>query len=208
VQDVGGSTALFVSTHASPLSLVGLGLGWLALSVGHARRQQLRGFGADEHYALGAGRDDYAGENLSQRARAAADTAGERLGDVAHRASSALNDRRERLRGRAGEMRSQLVQRAADVRERTTDLSHRAYDGIGRAGERARDFGAENPLAVGLLALAAGIGMGLLLPSTRKENRLMGETRDRLARDARRTASELGRSVQRSASELRGALSE
>src|ERR1044071_4509367 len=39
VQDVGGSTALFVSTHAIPLSLVGLGLGWLALSVGHTRRQ-------------------------------------------------------------------------------------------------------------------------------------------------------------------------
>jgi hypothetical protein len=68
--------------------------------------------------------------------------------------------------------------------------------------------GAENPLAVGLLALAAGVGMGLLLPSTRGENRLMGETRDRFARDARRTASELGRSVQRGASELRGALNE
>jgi len=48
--------------------------------------------------------------------------------------------------------------------------------------------------------------VGLLLPATRRENQLLGETRDRIWDDAQRTASQLGETVQRSASELKGAL--
>lgn len=209
MQDAGGSTALFVSTHAIPLSLVGLGLGWLALSVSHSRRQLLRGdYGEEEDYASGAGSYDFGHEDVGGRARHAVGAARERAAGVAERASSAVSNGREQLRERAGEVRHQVARRAADVRRRTTELGHRAYDGIGRAGGRARDFGAENPLTVGLLVLAAGVGVGMLLPSSQRENRLLGGTRDRWARDARRTASELGRSVQRGAHELRDSLRE
>jgi ElaB/YqjD/DUF883 family membrane-anchored ribosome-binding protein len=208
VQSAGSSTALFVSTHAIPLSLVGLGLGWLALSMGHARRQQLREYGGDYDYASGAGGYELGGEGMGGRARQAVHSAREHAGELATRATDALSNRGEQLRGRADEMRSQIVHRAADVRRRTVDMGHRAYEGIGHAGARARDLGSENPLTVGLLVLAAGVGLGMMLPSTRRENRLFGETRDRLARDARRTASELGRSVRRGADELREALSE
>jgi ElaB/YqjD/DUF883 family membrane-anchored ribosome-binding protein len=202
VQDAGGATAVFVSTHAIPLSLVGVGVGWLALSVGHARRQQLGDFGARYDRALAAGSD------TRGPARGAARAARENAGDVTDHVTHVSSEHGEHRAERVGALRSQVVQRATDVGRRTADLGHRAYDGVGRASERARDFGEENPLAVGLLALAAGIGVGLLLPPTRRENQLLGATRDRLAQDARRTASELGRSVQRSASELRGALGE
>jgi len=70
------------------------------------------------------------------------------------------------------------------------------------------DFAEQNPLAVGALALVAGVGVGMLLPSSQRENRLLGETRDRLVSDAQRTASRFGETVKNSASELRGALME
>jgi hypothetical protein len=53
-----------------------------------------------------------------------------------------------------------------------------------------------------------GMGAGLLLPTTRRENTLLGDTRDRLLSSARETVSELGRSVQRGAGELKEAVAE
>jgi ElaB/YqjD/DUF883 family membrane-anchored ribosome-binding protein len=204
-QDMGSSTASFVSAHAVPLSLVGLGVGWLMLSLSNGRRSRARG-DSYGYYDRELGLEPEHG--LGERARGAVSAARERVGEVASRASHTLSDKSEQLRERAGEVGSQLVRRASDARERASELGHRAYEGIGRASERARDFGEENPLAIGLIALAAGVGVGLLLPATRRENRLMGETRDRLAENARRTISELGHSVERGAGELRGALSE
>jgi hypothetical protein len=54
----------------------------------------------------------------------------------------------------------------------------------------------ENPLAIGAAAIAAGALIGLALPSTEKENELMGETRDRLMEDASSTVQETMHKVQ------------
>jgi hypothetical protein len=43
-----------------------------------------------------------------------------------------------------------------------------------------QELGRENPLAIGALALAAGVGVGLLLPSTQREDELLGSARDRM----------------------------
>jgi hypothetical protein len=45
-----------------------------------------------------------------------------------------------------------------------------------------------NPLAVGAVAATLGIAVGLAVPETRRENRLMGETRDTLAERAKDAA--------------------
>jgi hypothetical protein len=44
---------------------------------------------------------------------------------------------------------------------------------------------------VSTLALAAGVGVGLLLPHTEREDELMGEARDRLLETAKGAAHEL-----------------
>jgi hypothetical protein len=54
----------------------------------------------------------------------------------------------------------------------------------------------ENPLAIGAAAAAAGALIGMALPSTEKENELMGETRDRLVEDASTSVQETMRKVQ------------
>ena len=49
----------------------------------------------------------------------------------------------------------------------------------------------DNPLALGLVALVLGALVGLLLPETRQENRLMGPHRDQLAQQAQDTVKDL-----------------
>ena len=56
-------------------------------------------------------------------------------------------------------------------------------------------------LAVGALAVASGVGVGLLLPGTRKEDELFGSARDRLVSEAKETAQEVGQTVKSTAQE-------
>lgn len=53
-----------------------------------------------------------------------------------------------------------------------------------------------NPLALGLVALAIGALIGLLLPETRKENELMGTKRDELLDQGRQVVEDLTHRVE------------
>lgn len=48
-----------------------------------------------------------------------------------------------------------------------------------------------SPLAIGVAALGIGAALGLLVPETEPENRVLGETRDRLVEKAQQTAQDL-----------------
>lgn len=196
----------FVATHAVPLSLAGVGLGWLLISLSHQRKLQQPGYVQTRRGQL-------------ERERSSMDTMRERTGDVSQRAAHALHDGRDRLAEkvhdaeekfseRAGELRSKVVRGAEHLGDEAAQWGHRAYDGLGRAGTHAIEVSGRNPLATGLLALAAGVTVGMLLPSTRRENQWLGETRDRWLHDAQRSASELKESVEHGAAELRGAIAE
>lgn len=220
----------FVATHAIPLTLAGVGLGWLMVSLSHQRRVRV-----DSYYSEGGyGGEDYLERDYRGvrhgRHRGYLAEARERVGEVTQRASYTLQEGRERLVNRvhdvegqvverAGELRSQVVRGASQLGHEAAELSHRAYDGIGRAGSRAYEgmgraghraveVSEQNPLATGLLALAAGVAAGFLLPPTRRENQLLGGTRDRLLQTAQRSASELKQSIEHGAAEVRGVIAE
>ena len=53
----------------------------------------------------------------------------------------------------------------------------------------------DNPLALGLLALALGALVGLLLPETPQENVLLGPKRDQLALQAHDTVKDVAQKV-------------
>lgn len=111
----------------------------------------------------------------------------------------------------AGHAREALSEKAAAAREYTSDklVSAREYTAETwettreRAGEyaekaketaeRARKATSEgvehNPLTAVLIGAAAGAIIGALLPRTRREDRTMGEARERLADKARSAAS-------------------
>lgn len=265
----GEATGDFVADNAIPLSLIGLGVGWLALSL---RRQRAierggefsyRGYeyagyeedypGADDfsvsegqirprsrtHQLAGEARDRVGAvaHSAREQVEGAAHSARERVEGAAHEVADSARDLAQRARERVGsvadtarEQVSALAQRAGhgvDVaRTRVTEtashlsdqaaaLRHEARERMQRAQLRTRDFADENPLAVGAIAVAAGVGIGLLLPATQPENRLMGQTRDRLVGDARDllrevrdTGGRVGETARDAAREVRSAATE
>lgn len=60
-----------------------------------------------------------------------------------------------------------------------------AYDKIGDYSGQYKDYLQENPLIVGAVALAVGAAVGLAIPSTEYENKLMGEARENLLAQAK-----------------------
>ncbi len=70
------------------------------------------------------------------------------------------------------------------------DLAQSAREQGRRVEDKvARTFD-ENPLAVGLAVVAIGIGVGLAIPISRREQRWMGPSRERLGRKVEQAARE------------------
>jgi hypothetical protein len=87
------------------------------------------------------------------------------------------------------------------TREQANYLAHQAQAQVRYAKTEFQYLMETNPLALGAVAVAAGAILGLMLPSTQTENRLMGESRDRLMDQARSTAKETMEKVQNVAGE-------
>lgn len=197
MRDAGGATWSFARENAIPLGLIGLGAAWLVAQ----NRSGTRRLRASEEYELEAevypsayeydgpfepeeldtrseGSD---GGGLANGVRQRTERIGEGMSKGARKMKSAAS--------RAGHRAQDLGHRAeGKMRER----AHRARDRADHELHRVRDIANDNPLALGAVALAMGLGVGMLLPSTRKENELLGARRDRLLGDAKTKVDELG----------------
>lgn len=218
----GSSTADFVASNALPLTLIGAGVGWLAWSL--RRRGQSE---AEHTYRVEEFDEGLEGE-YPIRERGAAPSAGAsgRLDglvsgarEIAGQAKDGVGSLAARATQSADAVRSRVTDAASHWGEQASELSQEAREQLRAASLRTRDFADENPLIVGAIAIAAGVGVGLLLPHTKPEDRLLGQTRDRLLGDARgllqdaretarETAGQLGQRARDTAQELRGAVSD
>jgi ElaB/YqjD/DUF883 family membrane-anchored ribosome-binding protein len=200
----------YARENAIPLGLIGVGIGWLLLS---ARGRRNGGYGSRqrERQAFGSGDIGYGEEFDAPNwpdTRAARGTAPatfrrtmeetkERAAEVADRAKHGLDDGVGRAR-----------ERARELGHRANELGHHARERFLRVEHDALDFANENPLAVGAAALAVGVGVGLLLPPTRREDEVLGQARDRLVGELRGSVDGMGRAVKRTADEVKGVLRE
>lgn len=118
----------------------------------------------------------------------------------------------EQARQRAGEMSGQARERMSQAGDQTREQAGRAQAQAQEQAQRAQSGFEralqENPLAVGIAAIGIGAAVGLAIPSTAKENELMGETRDQLANRAQRQVQEASQRAQRVAQEARNAAEE
>jgi len=228
----GESTLGFVRANAVPLTLLGLGAAWLIANQRSRSRDgwrppysgspaRLRSYG-EGYRTRDEGRSesrDYAGARGSASgvmgsAKGAASRVRDKASgavDEVRREVSKVGDKTSEYVSRAEERAHELADRAGHA---VSDSAHRARDLAERELHRARDLAESNPIALGAAALIAGVGIGLLLPATRKENELLGPSRDKLMDGAKETvheieaaAKDLGHTAKETAREMKNGLS-
>lgn len=92
------------------------------------------------------------------------------------------------------QMHEGMSEKLGTARQRAGESMHHAMDGARHGAQRANEgfhrMLDENPMAIGAMGIAVGALLGALLPSTRKEDELMGQASDRLKDEARHLARE------------------
>ncbi len=150
----------------------------------------------DEYYA---GRGYYSGSGyysgrgeesgLADKAANVAEAAREKAGDVADAARDAAH--------RATEAVSSAASRVADTtREQAEYVANEARYRADQAGDMFQRALEDNPMAVGIAAVALGALFGMALPETRVENEYMGQARDHLVQNAKSMAQDAVQKVQ------------
>jgi hypothetical protein len=129
--------------------------------------------------------------------------------ELKQKAGSSIQHMKERTAETAGALRRRASETGTHLKERAYEtgshLKDKAYHGYEHGREVFTRTADEQPLAVGLGFLAIGVLAGMLLPSTRKEDELVGPTRDRLVnrgREAAEDAVNRGKHVARTAMDV------
>jgi len=176
-----------------PVAMIGLGAGWLIMNSrkrneSHSALRILNEQTPNDRTPLGYesayvdGRTDVRA-GLADRSRGtvsdAAHSLGERVSDVSSSVKSTASDVAERV--------SEV---ASDVSERVGEKLSHVSDTGERQLQRARYTYEETPWVGAAVALALGAAAGLSIPSTRREQELLGDKRDELMDRARDTARE------------------
>jgi hypothetical protein len=146
-----------------------------------------------------AQRVQHAAGSAASRAQDAASSAASRVQDAAGSAASRVQDAASTIADRTQETVGGVVNEA---QERAGWVAGQAQYQAQRLEDRFERTLYESPLAVGAIALALGAAAGFVLPQTRRENELMGETRDNLVERAQEVAQEAAEKVQRVASDV------
>ncbi len=218
------------SRNPVALSLIGLGLGMLLVNGFSSKKRSTysyeREYDSDYDYDT---TDSYRGRNLSSRGgRSTIETAQNKVSDAANTAyrgvssaassayegvSDAAGTAYEGVSSAAGTVSDTVTNVAGTVSDTVSSAASGAYKQVGNLGSKAKDaaesaqeqyeyYMDENPLAVGAVALALGAAVGMAFPSTKAENRLMGEKREQLLQKAEETAREAIGKVQQVAGEV------
>ena len=203
--------AMGVRDNPLPYALIAGGVGWLLVDryvsqaytprLDEARRRARnaanRATGAAIHAGERAKSRLHGSDEVEQTDFGFAETGGRRA-----RASQRVNELRGRADARFGDLRARADAGYHDAKHRASlrlqDARIAAEHARDRgtlmardAGARAQGFYEDNPLAVGGIALALGIGLGLVLPTTRREVDLVGERSSELRSRARDLGREL-----------------
>jgi ElaB/YqjD/DUF883 family membrane-anchored ribosome-binding protein len=122
---------------------------------------------------------------------------------VVERAHEGMRSVKHGVSDIAHKAESKVVNVAHDARDKAGHLVDRGRDRARRVERKVERSAHDNPLAAGAVAFAIGAAAGLALPHTKKEDRLLGEAKDKLASKLGGAAREaLGRAEETAKSAL------
>jgi len=194
VQSEGASAvAHTLREHPIPFTLVGAGLGWLVYERASGRPQRPDGRssrgsqrGVDGYDVEYDGEEyegvEYDGEDsrsgIGARAadavRHGKESLQEKKARLERSAADALHGAEEKASSAAGAVSEKLSEAKESVSETADSAARRVRHGAERAQEGFWHMLERNPVAVGAIALGAGLAAGLSAPRTRWEDERMG----------------------------------
>jgi hypothetical protein len=197
-----GSTIMdTIRDNPVPVALTAIGLGWLLWGARRkaTERRDERDYwnarnGRYGRYGQYGGYDDryrngmYQGKQDNGRVGQMAD----KVQDTASRVSDQIQNTANKVGDQAQGMASNVADRAGDAADYAQWQAQRAKSWF----EQTWD---DNPLLVAGAALAAGTIIGLSLPETQVENKLMGDARDNLVEKAQGLAEDTVQKAQSAA---------
>jgi ElaB/YqjD/DUF883 family membrane-anchored ribosome-binding protein len=173
-QEAGSGLVETIKQNPIPAAMAGIGIGWLLMNRRSGTSSNWSGSWSGDRYRAGSwdSRAIPSGHRMS----------GGGIGDKA----SELGDKASELGDRAAEIPNQIGRRAEDasqaVGEAVSNFGDSASQKASMVQQSAGDVVSQaqraiesNPLAFGAIAVAVGAAVGLALPSTDAEKRVMGQ---------------------------------
>jgi len=189
--DAGNSLLAMVRANPVPVALMGVGIGWLLIQ----HRSGGSGGSGMSYASISHDVGPVAVPSFAYDAEAKPDASSARdtLGNAASTATATVG----RLVGQASESVTNL---AGTATGQVSDLAAGAQDGVSQGAQQVQSSFTqtlqENPMNIGIVALALGFAAGFLLPETPAENRLFGDSRDALLGQAQEQVQKAQRVAQ------------
>lgn len=192
--DFSKNLANSVRNNPVPMALVGIGLGWMMLAGQKTE-------GRNVHYArdFNDSTGDYGNDASTSSASGVMHKTSASVSEAGHRMAEKASDMRARVSNSASSMTARARDMASSSRGRMSELGQRSHAQYARAVDRYEHVRSEQPLMLGVLGVALGTLLGALLPSTRREDELMGPVRDDLMDSTKQTLSEKAETLRDSA---------
>jgi len=183
VRETGNTVYVGIKSNPIPVAIAGLGIAWLVMNMRSSSGSRRISTGNGGVRRLGMGDGDGQQRLPFEEAKGAVSRTVEQIEKTAGDYGKAAQEKAGELGEQAGQVVNRAQESLHDFAQTAKEQGRRVEDRI----ERAFD---DNPLAVGLAVVALGVGIGLAIPISRKEQQWMGPARERLASKVEKAAHE------------------
>ncbi|MBP2231556.1 uncharacterized protein YjbJ (UPF0337 family) [Azospirillum agricola] len=195
-----------VTSNPIPLALIGVGLGWLALSTSGydrriARSSTLRSVRHRAEDAVGYARDTLSSATDSVRSAASSaydsaseavggayDSASNAVGGAYDSASSAVGSAYDSASSAVGGSSNRVANRGPGAAPSTSHSSFHVRERMHDVSTGFWDMVEDHPMVAGAMGVALGAAIGAALPSTQSESRWVGPYADEATERAKTLA--------------------
>lgn len=213
-RDAGKWVLQTLARHPGPIALVGAGAIWLVMEIKSEGEeepeselayepQEISGaypMSSESEFqkslAPGISEEmtpayERQGQEMTEHAKGRLESSRERVSQAAGRISEWSREKWHHLKSRGRETEAESSVEAEQARARAQQRRAKFRQRLDRKRSEAVEFIHEYPLAIGISVLAVGLFVGLLLPASRRERRVLGRRAKEFKEKARQQAERL-----------------